>query len=127
MRRGLVVFDRDWPNIEIGQAWARAHASFDNAAAELCIGYTRAAPNLLELRLEVRQMITWLDAARRLGRRQPEGATLGNLAVAYGRLGEFQRSIDLSNQYLNIARETGDADARSARIEQPGNWQPSTR
>ena len=49
-----------------------------------------------------------LVIAREIGDRQGEGAALGNLGLAYARLGEVQRAIGLYEQHLVIAREIGD-------------------
>ena len=43
--------------------------------------------------------------ARYIGDRNGEGATLGNLGVAYNFLGEYRRAIEFHQQRLAIARE----------------------
>jgi predicted ATPase len=52
---GLKLFDREWPNIQAGQAWAASHAGDDNEAAKLCNSYPDAGVFVLELRQHPRE------------------------------------------------------------------------
>jgi tetratricopeptide (TPR) repeat protein len=109
---GLALFDRERHNIESGRAWAAGGVLADPAAARLCVGYPLQGVNVLPLRLHPRQRIDWLEtavtAARKIGDRPSEGATLGNLGSAYFELGEPRRAIEFYEQHLTIAREIGD-------------------
>ena len=49
-----------------------------------------------------------LSLARELNYRRPQIHACGNLARAYGELGEWQRSVELHEQCLALAREDGD-------------------
>jgi tetratricopeptide (TPR) repeat protein len=49
-----------------------------------------------------------LAIAREIGDRAGEGAVLGNLGVAYRKLGEPRRAIDYHGRRLAIARNLGD-------------------
>jgi tetratricopeptide (TPR) repeat protein len=112
VRRGLALFDREWVNIEAGQAWAASALACGNEAADgLCIEYPNAGTYVLDLRQHPRERIQWLEAmlaaARRLKHRGAEGASLGNLGLAYAALGETRRAIEFYEQRLAIAREIG--------------------
>ena len=49
MAGGLALFDREWANIEAGQAWAASRAASDEAAAGLCSDYPDAGTFYLAL------------------------------------------------------------------------------
>ncbi len=108
----LTAFERNWRNIQAGQAWAAGRAGEDRVAAELCAVYPIAGAYLLELRQPPRERIRWLEAtvrsAREIGDRRGEGNAIGNLGLAYADLGETRRAIGLYEQDLEIRREIGD-------------------
>jgi len=110
--QGLRLFDSEWANIQAGQAWAAAHAAEDDAAARLCNAYGDLGVHCTVLRVHPRDWIVWLEAAltaaRRLKDRQGEGNHLGNLGLAYARLGEARRAIEFFEQALAMSREIGD-------------------
>ncbi|MSP13384.1 MAG: tetratricopeptide repeat protein [Chloroflexi bacterium] len=118
--QGLALFDREWPNIQAGQAWAAAHTAADPAAAALCNTYPDAGLYCLFLRQHPRQQIAWLEAAlaaaRQLRNRSMEGVHLGNLGYAYNDLGEYRRAIEFYEQRLAIAREIGDRRGEGAAL-----------
>jgi tetratricopeptide (TPR) repeat protein len=122
---GLKLFDREWPNIQAGQAWVARHADDDNEAAQLCSSYPDAGLFVLELRQHPRDRIksreTALAAARQLGARSAEGAHLGNLGLAYSDLGEYRRAIEYHEQHLTIAREIGDRRGESGALGNLGS------
>ena len=49
-----------------------------------------------------------LSLARKLGDRNGESASLGNLSSAYGSLGQYQQAIQSQQQSLQISKEIGD-------------------
>jgi tetratricopeptide (TPR) repeat protein len=110
--RGLGLFDLERTNIEAGHAWAAEQAGNDEAAVKLCITYPDAGAYVLELRQHPLELIQWFEtmlaAARALNRRDAEGKSLGNLGIAYRKLGEIRRAIKFYEQSLAITRETGD-------------------
>jgi tetratricopeptide (TPR) repeat protein len=112
LKRGLIMFDLEWPNIQAGQTWAEEHSSEGDEAASLCSNYPNAGFYLLNLRQYPRASIRWrkaaLDAARRLKNRVAEGWHLGHLGLAYYELGEARRAIEFHEQHLTITREFGD-------------------
>lgn len=112
LKRGLVLFDLEWTNIQAGQLWAEKHTDKDDVAARLCSAYPIAGVSLLELRQHPRERIHWLEsalaAARQLKNRGAEGVRLGNLGNVYWELGETQRAIEFYEQGLAIVREIRD-------------------
>ena len=110
--RGLRLFDREWGNIQAGQAWAAARSSEDDEAAELCSAYPNAGAHCLALRQHPRERAGWLEvavaAARRRKDRSGEARHLGNLGSAYAALGETRRAIEYHEGALAIDREIGD-------------------
>lgn len=114
----------DWPNVVSAHDWSAAQRA-DEPAARLCIDYTRVAPRFLEFTQPPAILLQWLHAAltasQHLGRRDDEGASHGNVAIAYGRLGDFERSVAHSQHYLAIARETFDRIAEGRALNNLGN------
>jgi len=111
----FALFDREWPNIEAGQAWAAAYITEDEQAAELCNDYPDAGAYLLAVRLPAQENMRWLksalSAARKLNRRDTEALHLGNLGLVYMELGEPKQAIGFYKQGLQISRETQDRRA----------------
>lgn len=111
----FALFDREWPNIEAGQAWAAAYMTEHEEAAELCNDYPDAGAYLLTVRLPAQEKMRYvkdaLYSARKLKRRDTEALHLGNLGLAYMELGEPKEAIDFYKQALHISRETKDRRA----------------
>ncbi len=122
---GLVLFDREETNIMAGQAWAEKNLETDSSAAQLCMSYPDAGPNVLDLRFYPRQKIAWLEialsAARQLKDRSMEGIHLGNLGNAYATLGNARKAIEYYDQALAIAREIGDKRNENVWLGNLGN------
>ena len=116
---GLKLFDTEWSNIRVGQAWAAAHAGDTRDAAEHCIAYSGAG-FVLNLRLHPSEWIRWLEVARStavsLGDRRGEGFALGNLGLAFSDLGEPEKAIGYYEQTLEVSREIGDQWAEGAAL-----------
>lgn len=111
--RGLALFDLEWGNIQAGHHWVTAQADAADAdVVRLGMTYPDAGAHILDLRQDSRERIRWLEialaAAQRLKDRQFEGATLGNLGLAYKNLRETRRAIQFEEQALLIVREIGD-------------------
>lgn len=112
--RGLALFDLEWDNIQAGHVWVAAQADAADAdVAWLGMTYPNAGADVLYLRHHSREQIRWreiaLAVARRLQHREAEGATLGNLGIAYDLLGETRRAIEFYEQDLAITHEIGDS------------------
>ena len=111
---GLGLFDRERAHIEAGQAHVAglAKAGDKGEAARLAIGYPNAGVYVINIRLHAREWIAWLDvavtAARAVGDKQAEGAALGNLGLAWARLGEPRKAIEYHERALAVSREIGD-------------------
>jgi tetratricopeptide (TPR) repeat protein len=112
VRRGLEWFDREWSNIQAGQAWAAGRAAQDDHAARLASSYPDAGVYCLDLRQHPCERRVWLEAAlgaaRRLKDRAAEAVHLGNLGLVYADLGETRRALEYYERRLAIAREMGD-------------------
>ena len=110
--QGVALFDLEVENIQAGHTWAVAHAETHPTATRLTRDYPGYGASLLNLRQHPRDQIAWLQvavtAARTLGDRRGEGATLGNLGLAYAELGEVPKAIDHYQKRLVIAREISD-------------------
>ena len=62
-----------------------------------------------------------LTIYRKIGNRQGEAISLGNLGNAYDSLGQYQKAIDFHQQYLEISREIGDRLGEAASLGNLGN------
>jgi tetratricopeptide (TPR) repeat protein len=125
--QGLSLFDQERENVLAGQAWvaAQGNGQETEAATHLCMEYPYVGAYVLQLRLHPREQIRWLEtqcaAARSLGRRDMEGAALGNLGRAYADLGEVRQAIAYYEQRLVIAREIGDRRGEGNALGNLGN------
>ncbi len=112
--QGQALFDQERAQIDSGWAWSRAQALVEPVIADPILRSYAAATALIgALRYDPRteripQLESVLAAVRRLGDRQGEGATLGNLGNAYNQLGELERAIDYHQQRLAVAQKIGD-------------------
>lgn len=67
-------------------------------------------------------LLEWvIEAFRRQGDKEMEGAALGNLGNAYYSLGQIERAIDFLEQALAIQRETGDKRGQGDLLGNLGN------
>ena len=108
--RGLALFDRERAHLEAAFATLVQPIPPTEMQHALVDLVDAAVPYTGELRFHPRQRITWLqaEAARAIGRKDAEGAALGNLGNAYNSLGEYRQAIEFHEQHLQIAREIGD-------------------
>ena len=125
IKRGFSLFDQEWANIELGQAWAAKYAEEDEAAAELSISYIDSGLHVLDLRQHPRERIkclaAMLAAAWRLKERDAVAVTLCSLGNAYSDLGETKKSIKFIERSLEIARKDGSRNGDSATLCSLGN------
>ncbi|MCC6190576.1 MAG: tetratricopeptide repeat protein [Anaerolineales bacterium] len=120
----LRLFDLERQNVFAGQKF-----SGDLAAHHFALGlqmdYALGAAQLLNLRLNPRERIGWLQpalkAAQQLEIRQAEGAALANLGLAYASLGEVQSAVAFHTQALAVSREIGDRELEGATLGNLGN------
>ena len=113
---GLDLFDREWANIKVGQAWAsrmiRISSSLKKSDAKFIMkmasSYANDGANVTSLRLHPRETIGWIEAgiesANAIGDRSAEGSHLGNLGNAYLDLGEIYKAIEYYKQSLAISQ-----------------------
>ncbi len=130
---GLELFDREWANIKVGQAWVRnvirssrkLNKSDLKFVMQLARSYAGDGVYVLDLRLHPRDKIGWLEtgltAARSLKDPQAEGAHLGNLGNAYDDLGDARKAIEYHNQALVIDREIGNRQGEGADLGSLGS------
>jgi hypothetical protein len=90
---GLKLFDREWANIKIGQAWVKSMIQGPNklkksdlkSVQQLASFYAGVGGNVLSLRLHPREKIGWLEtglkAAKVMKDQGNEGVHLGNLGL----------------------------------------------
>jgi tetratricopeptide (TPR) repeat protein len=111
INHALALFDMEWCNIQVGQAWAASNAKQDDGAAKICSNYLGAGTLLLDRRLHPHERIPWLEAAlssaRKIRDHVAEVAHLCNLGIAYRDVGEIHHGIEYHEQQLRIAREHG--------------------
>ena len=117
---GLKLFDREWANIKIGQAWVKNKITVSSKlnksdlrlVLQMASSYAKDGIYVLDLRLYPRDKIDWLEtglkAAKMMKDRSAEGAHLGNLGLAYADLGETREAIGYLERALKIARKIGD-------------------
>jgi tetratricopeptide (TPR) repeat protein len=115
LARGLALFDREWENIQAGQAWAAQIAASDEEATFLCSEYPRAGAFCLDLRLAPRGRIRWsesaLAAAVRRNDPEAQGYHLGILGNVHLSLGAPESAISLYERWVEIAHQSGDRQA----------------
>ena len=111
------LFDKEWPNIQAGQAWAVKFMNVeddkaDKVAIALASSYPEAGGNLLQQQIQPKEHIRWLEAAlvasRHLEQPIGESTYLGYLGQAYAKLGEPERALELYERLLKITRELGE-------------------
>lgn len=120
VKRGMEMFDLEWPNIRAGHSWAIEYAKRDDEAARLSVEYPDAAAYLLALRLPPHDLLIWHEAAREMARElklpRSESQALSNLGLAYAALGQMKRAVEYFEQALSIAREISDRHSESAAL-----------
>ncbi|MFP4439063.1 MAG: tetratricopeptide repeat protein [Chloroflexaceae bacterium] len=122
---GLALFDQERGHIDAAWEWLNQSPQ-TRIMDGLLIGYADATAHIGVLRYDQRreripQLETALEAARRLRRKQAQGAFIGNLGTAYMRFGEIPHAIALHEQALNISREIGDRHSEGIALGSLGN------
>lgn len=111
-REALSLFDRERRNIESAYAWAAAQSSSDGRAAFICSKLAYKGAYVLNARLSADQRINWFNravsAAILCKDGREEGAHLGNLGLAYQRLGDAKAAIEYLERSLAVARAIPD-------------------
>ena len=124
LSEGLILFDADWTNIQIGQKWAKINAGRSLEIAEICSNFAETG-SILGLRLHPFMNIEWLEAAlvasRKTKNRNAEVNHLVNLGSAYSDLGQRVKAIEYYEQALKISREIGDRQGEGNSLGSLGN------
>ncbi len=112
--KGLALFDSEWTHVQAGQKWAISNSD------EVCNEFPNAGSMILDLRLNPRERIAWLEAgltaAKTLKNKQYQSYHLGNLGNAYYALGDAHKAIEFYEQQLGIVREIGDRRGEGAAL-----------
>jgi tetratricopeptide (TPR) repeat protein len=121
--KGLAFFDAHWAHIQKGQAWSSQEKECEKTL-ELAMHYPDAGLYCLDLRLHPYTKIAWLETAlestRILKRKHFEGTALGNLSLAYAKLGNTTKAIQYNEQALRIFREVGDRRQEGVALDNLG-------
>jgi len=128
---GLKLFDREWANIKIGQAWVNnmiqgpSKLNSDlKPVLQLANSYANDGGNVLNLRLHPQEKIVWMEtglkAARVMKDQGNEGVHLGNLGMVYIYLGETRKAIGYLERALNISRKVGNRSGECASLSNLG-------
>jgi tetratricopeptide (TPR) repeat protein/predicted phosphodiesterase len=130
---GLKLFDSEWANIKVGQAWVKSmvRASRKLTKSEmkfvmqLASSYANDGVHVLDLRLHPQDRIGWFEtglaAARMRGHHSAEGAALNNLGLAYSDLGETRKAIDYYEQALAVSYKVGGRQSEGANLGNLGS------
>ncbi len=125
---GLDLFDREWPNIKVGQAWVKnaiqSPSKLKNSdlksSQELASSYAYVGGYVFNLRLHPLDKINWLEtglkASKMMRDQGNEGVHLGNLGMAYADMGETRRAIGYLERALKIARKMRDRRNEGAEL-----------
>jgi tetratricopeptide (TPR) repeat protein len=122
---GLGLFDLEWENIRTGQGWMAARQRRNPNISMLCLEYSNAGIEVLNLRQNPVERLQWLEvavsAAREIDDHHSEGAALVNLANTYRNLGDASKAVGYYEQALVIARDTGDRQSEGAALSSLGS------
>ena len=118
------ALDADWPHLRAALDAAYA-AGIGGQDPGLLSDLVYSLNDYWSARGMAREWATWCrraaEACAAAGRRQDEGAHLGNLGLAYADLGETPRAIEYNEQALAIARETGNQRGEGDALTNLGN------
>jgi tetratricopeptide (TPR) repeat protein len=122
---GLALFDQERGQIDAAWEWLRQSPP-TSITDGLLIEYAYATAYIGDLRYHQRreripQLEAALEAARRLRRKQAQGAFIGNLGIAYRILGEVRRSVAYHQRALEISRGIGNRHGEGNALGNLGN------
>jgi tetratricopeptide (TPR) repeat protein len=107
-RLGAATFDKEWPNIVVGQRSAADYGAHDETAADLCIRYALAAIDLGRARRSPQLNLIWQrDAeghATRLGRQLDLLVIRINAGNCQTDLGHYQDAVKYFRMVVEEAR-----------------------
>ncbi len=102
-------FDADWPQIQVAQQYVADNSNENRLAQYLCKIFYDAGTEIIIMRLSATERIKWLEnaiqAAIKLGDRQAESASLGNQAIAYIEIGEYDKGLDNLQKAIQLAEK----------------------
>lgn len=109
-RRILQHFHAERNNIDSAITWAIENSTADKKAARMCVELVDRACRVLGRQVPERDRIRWLEgalpAAERLGDRKTQAQMLGNLAIAFRKLGQPRKTIELVERSRLIRPKT---------------------
>lgn len=122
---GLMLFDRERGQIDTGRNWTLQQTSSPETD-DLILDYADAAASIGEIRYRIReeripQLEIQIAAAQRRGQQRAEGQALGNLALAFAYVGDYDRAITSYSQRILLARTIGDRRGECVALSNLGN------
>ncbi|WP_437713881.1 tetratricopeptide repeat protein [Sorangium sp. So ce448] len=111
---GIALFDRDWKNISVAQAWATRNMDHDEAAAFACNALLSATANYASQlqRRPPHEQIRWGEAALAAAQRTRQDlhvvASLVQLGGAHIALGNWHKASSFYRRALAMSRQAGD-------------------
>lgn len=109
---GLRMHDVERTNILAALRWVSVAVEHSDEVAQLASQYANAGVRVLSLRMHSQERILWFQAAMmgaiKVGDRQSEGVSLGNLGAAYTSLGNIDKAIECNVAARTIFLEIGD-------------------
>ena len=122
--KGLSMFDRDWANIQKGQAWSANMSEEDEVASKLCSTFPESCIHLLNLRAHSELIISWFEqallSAEKLNALSVKRSILGLLGLPYLNLGDIQKAIHLFEEHLDMCKHDGDKPGEAASLANLG-------
>jgi tetratricopeptide (TPR) repeat protein len=122
--KGMMTFDQEWDNINLGQSWSATHVLESEDSARICSSYMESAAELLNKRQPLSVAISWyeaaLQAAQKMGDTQAEKTHLLNLAEQLTTQKKHERASQLLTKCLELAKQLGDAKTELAVHHQLG-------
>lgn len=125
VKQSLILLDKIWPNIQLGQAWATTNVENDLEAKQLCCDYPNVGSNILNLYQHPLDVIKWrndgLVSARSLKRLDSECLHLNNLGNSYLKLGNPSKAIEYLKGALQISQEIEDRFEEATALDSLGS------
>lgn len=111
MQQALQSWDEDWPHFQAGQSWAAQMWATSRSAATCTRAFGLKVPSLLEARLPVAQVVTWMEcavaAARTLDDPQALCVLLADLSIVSRQFGSPRQVRRAAAEAATLATALG--------------------